>query len=187
MEAFRNNILRQQVRFAPLRQGGRRIMARSSLTYQLASIAEDAIGPADRVFQKRFGLHVHEIRVLRLIDDQPNVTFTELAAQTKIERSATSRILSRLIKAGYVRRKIDEKDARHFQLTATAKARALRQRADPLTEDIENMVLSVLSATQRQQLEVILGKLTGWLHTDFLIHLVERYPDAKEQPRKQRS
>ena len=162
-------------------------MGRPSLTYQLASIAEDAIGPADRMFQKRFGLHVHELRVLRLIDDQPGVTFTQLAEQTKIERSATSRILARLIKGGYVRRKIDEKDARHFQLSATAKARALRERADPLTDEIEALVLSVLSATQRAQLETILGKLTDWLQKDFLLRLQEQYPDAAELAKKSRS
>ena len=139
------------------------------------------------MFQKRFGLHVHELRVLRLIDDQPGVTFTQLAEETKFERSATSRILAHLIKAGYVRRKIDDRDARHFQLSATAKARALRERADPLTEEIEALVLSVLSATQRAQLEIILGRLTDWLHRDFLLRLQEQYPDAAERPEKSRS
>lgn len=161
-------------------------MPRPSLTYQLATISEDAIGPADRLFTKRFGLHVHEIRVLRLIDDQPGVTFTQLAAQTKIERTATSRILSRLIKGGYVRRKIDEKDARHFQLTATPKAKALRQRADPLTEEIEDLVMSVLSATQRKQLQTIVTALTNWLHTDFPRELARGYPDAVEPLRRAR-
>lgn len=172
------------MRFASLDDEGKRFMARQSLTYQLATISEDAIGPADRMFQKRFGLHVHEIRVLRLIDDQPGVTFTELARQTKIERTATSRILSRLIKGGYVRRKIDESDARHFKLTTTAKARALREKADPLTEELENLVLSVLNPAQRKQLATIVAALMNWLHSGFPQELAERYPDAFESVRK---
>ncbi len=161
-------------------------MARQSLTYQLASVSEDAISPADRMFRDRFGLHIHEIRVLRLIDDQPGVTFTELARQTKFERTATSRILSHLIKGGYVRRKIDEKDARHFQLSSTAKAKALREKADPLTEEIETLILSVLTPMQRKQLKTIVDALAKWLHSDFPRELAKRYPDAIETVRKTR-
>ena len=159
-------------------------MNRQSLTYQLATISEDAIGPADRMFKQRFGMHVHEIRVLRLIDDQPGVTFTQLASQTKIERSATSRIVSRLIASGYVKRKSDERDARQFQLFATAKARALRQDADPLTRDIEALVLSVLSPQQRRELLQSLDALAKWLQSDFSRALVDRYPELATPARK---
>lgn len=148
------------------------------LTYQLVTIAEDAIGPADRMFHQHFGLHIHELRVLRLIDDQPGITFTRLAELTKFERTATSRILSRLIKAGHVRRKIDEADARHFLLTTTAKAKALRARADPWSLEIEDIILSVLTADQREQLGIILPKLTDWLHGGYPAALAARYPDA---------
>lgn len=160
-------------------------MARQSLTYQLASISEDAVGLADRMFKQRFGLHVHDLRVLRLIDDQPGVTFTALATQTKIERSATSRIVTRLIKAGYVRRRNDARDARQFQLTATAKARALRTRADPLTADIEALVLSALPAARRRQFLEALDTLANWLRADFARLLAERYPElAAPAPRR---
>ncbi len=152
-------------------------MTRQSLTYQLASISEDAIGPADWMFKQRFGMHVHEIRVLRLIDDQPGVTFTQLASQTKIERTATSRIVSRLIAAGYVKRKNDERDARQYRLTATVKTRALRERADPLTRDIEALALSVLKPAERELLLEMLDVLAEWLRSDFARVLAERYPE----------
>ena len=74
-------------------------MLQNSFTYQLASIAEDAITPAAKLFKQRFGLDVRELRVLRLIGDEPGTSFTELAHKTRFERTATSRILSRLIEA----------------------------------------------------------------------------------------
>ncbi len=157
--------------------GGPRNLARQSFTYRLASISEEAIGPADRMFKQRFGMHVHEIRVLRLIDDQPGVTFTRLAAQTRIERTATSRIVSRLIAGGYVKRKSDARDARQYQLTATAKAKALREEADPLTRDIEALVLSALDARERRQLLEMLDRLGEWLNTGFAEALAQRYPE----------
>ena len=55
-------------------------MLKRSITYQLASIAEDGIGKATRIFESRFGWNVYEIRVLRLIRATPGITFTALAA-----------------------------------------------------------------------------------------------------------
>jgi DNA-binding MarR family transcriptional regulator len=153
-------------------------MLRQSFTYQLASIAEEAVGPAARLFRTRFGLDVHELRVLRLVDDQPGVTFTSLARQTRFERSATSRILSRLIKAGLVRRKIDDNDARQFLLRVTPKGRALRERADPLSLELEALILSTLTASERQDFRRILDKLSQWLSSDFPGELEARYPEA---------
>ena len=68
-------------------------MLRQSLTYKLASVSEDAITLSARLFTKRFGIDVHHLRILRLIGDRPGLTFTDLAAETKFERTATSRSL----------------------------------------------------------------------------------------------
>ena len=157
-------------------------MAQTSITYQLASISEDAIAAADRMFMKRFGLHVHEIRVLRLIGDQPGVTFTVLARQTKFERSATSRILSRLIRNGFVRRVNDKVDARQFRLFVSAKGARLREQADPLTHDIESLMLSILDEEQQAQFASALSRLSGWINAEFTALLAERYPEVAGPP-----
>lgn len=153
-------------------------MLRQSVTYQLASIAEDAVRPAAKLFEERFGLDVHELRVLRLIDDQPGVTFTSLARQTKFERSATSRILSHLIKSGLIRREIDEDDARHFRLFATEAAKQLREIADPLSLEMESLLLSQFSENERRELRRLLDKLSGWVANDFTKELTMRYPST---------
>lgn len=153
-------------------------MLQQSFTYQLASISEDAIKPAARMFERRFGLDVRELRVLRLIGDQPGVNFTTLAAQTRFERSATSRMLSRLIKSGLVRRELDEQDARQFRLFITPKGVDLRGRADPLSLELEDLILSALTPAERQQFRESLDKLSAWLAREFQGALHRRYPDA---------
>ncbi len=153
-------------------------MLRQSFTYQLASIADDAVGAAARLFESRFGFDVHELRVLRLIDDQPGVNFTTLARQTRFERSATSRILSRLIKGGFVRREIDEDDARQFRLFVTEAGKVLRERADPLSLEMEALILSTLAPSERDEFRRILDKLSTWLSSEFGTELARRYPDA---------
>lgn len=162
-------------------------MLSQSFTYQLASIAESAVVPAARLFEQRFGLDVHELRVLRLIDDQPGVTFTALAQQTRFERSATSRILSRLVKAGLVKRAIDDHDARQFRLRATDAGRALRKRADPLSLEIETLILSALTDAEQTQFRRILEKLNLWLNVEFQPELERRYPDAARKSSKKRT
>ncbi len=144
---------------------------RQSFTYQLASIAEEAISPAAKLFKERFGLDVHELRVLRLVGDEPGITFTELAQRTRFERSATSRILSRLIKAVLVRRELDEKDARKFQLYITDSGEALRREADPLSLELEALILSKLTPHERDDFRRILDKLTHWVSFEFPIEL----------------
>ena len=63
----------------------------------------------------------------RIIVVQPGITFTELTKVTKIERSATSRMVSQLIKGGLVKRTNSPNDARQFTLEITAAAEALAQ------------------------------------------------------------
>ncbi len=161
-------------------------MLTQSFTYQLAGISEDAIKPAGKIFERRFGLDVHELRVLRLIGDQPGVNFTTLAAQTRFERSATSRILGRLIKAQLARREIDEDDARQFRLFITPKGQALRAQADPLSLELEELILAALGEQDRASFRAILDRLSDWLATDFQAELARRYPEMAG-PRPSRS
>lgn len=157
-------------------------MLRQSLTYQLVSIAEDAIGQGAALFKSRFGYDVHELRVLRLIDDEPGVTFTALAERTKFERSATSRILTRLVDAGLVRRRADESDARQYRLFSTAKGRALRGRADPLSLELEALMLAPLSEVERTQFLGLLRRIADWVTGDFVGVMASR--SAPPQPAK---
>ena len=150
-----------------------------SLTYHLASIAEDGIGNATRIFESRFGLNVYEIRVLRLIQDTPGITFTQLAAMTKFERSATSRMLSRLIKAGLVARENSPRDARQFTLTMTDKGANLCAGADPLSLELEGMMLEPLSDAQREAFRSMLATVLAWVREGYAEKVADRFPEAK--------
>jgi len=153
-------------------------MLRQSVTYKLASISEDTITPSARLFISRFGVDVHHLRILRLIDDKPGSTFTELADETKFERSATSRSLGRLIKAGLVQRKNDGRDARRFRLFTTAKGKALRDRADPVSLEMERLLLQVLEPAERHAFLATIEKLSAWLSKGYQDAVFSKFPDA---------
>lgn len=154
-------------------------MLRQSLTYQLASVAEDGISNAGRIFETRFGLSVYEIRVLRLIRDNPSVTFTQLAQLTKFERTATSRMLSRLIKAGLVQRTNSPVDARRFTLTVTQAGQDLCEQADPISLALEAMMLEPLSEPEQEALRSMLGRILTWVRAGYADKVGERFPEAR--------
>ncbi len=153
-------------------------MLKQSLTYLLASIAEEGIGNADRLFEERFGWKVRELRVLRLVRDRPGITFTELAHLTRIERSATSRVLTRMIRAGLIRRANVEHDARQYTLTATAKGERLCAQADPLSLELEELMLTPLTGRQRQDLVAMMERVLAWVSNGYRDRVLERFPEA---------
>ena len=157
-----------------------------SLTYTFATIAEDAIKTGTRLFEQRLGLDVYHVRILRLVDDQPGITFTQLASQTKLERSATSRTLQRLIKAGLVERVNNISDARQFHLTATAQGRALRDKSDPLTQEMESLMLQSLDEGEREAFLACLNKIAAWVGEGYKEAVSHRFPGpgSSPQPKK---
>lgn len=156
-------------------------MLNRSLTYHLASIAEDGIGNATRIFESRFGWDVYEIRVLRLIRDFPDITFTQLARLTKFERSATSRMLSRLIKAGLVQRTNSAEDARQFTLTITADGQGLCDKADPLSIELEALMLEPLTPKQRENFLQMVSRVRNWVQGGYIDKVAQRFPEVGEK------
>jgi DNA-binding MarR family transcriptional regulator len=155
-------------------------MPRQSLTYTFATIADDAIKTGTRLFEERFGLDVYHVRILRLIDDQPGITFTQLANETRLERSATSRSVQRLIKAGLVERTNDAEDARQFHLVVTTKGRALRRKSDPLTYEMENLMLQSLSSREREAFLNALDKVARWVSNGYRNAVGARFPEPRQ-------
>ncbi len=160
-------------------------MLERSLTYLLSSIAEDGIGNANHIFEVRFGWSVRELRVLRLVRAAPGVTFTALAEMTKFERSLTSRILSKLIKAGLVARNNNPRDARQFTLTTTEKGEELCASADPLTDKLEALMLMPLADDERAAFLSAIERVKAWVQGGYVEKVGERFPEMRS-PRAKR-
>ena len=163
-------------------------MLERSLTYHLSSITEDGIGNANHIFEVRFGWSVRELRVLRLVRETPGITFTVLAEMTKFERSLTSRIVTSLIKAGLIMRANSSVDGRRFTLEATTEGEALCAEADPLTRDLEILMLSPLTEEERQRFMVMVERVRAWVQGGYAREVAARYPEVRaRKPRANRS
>ncbi|WP_327143231.1 MarR family winged helix-turn-helix transcriptional regulator [Nocardia sp. NBC_01327] len=66
----------------------------------------------------RLGLHVTDLRCLNLLRMGGAATAGELAQRTGLTTGAITRMIDRLLKAGYVRREHDEQDRRRVIITA---------------------------------------------------------------------
>ena len=150
-----------------------------SLTYYLSSITEDGIGSANHIFETRFGWSVRELRVLRLVRSTPGITFTTLSAMTKFDRALTSRILSSLLKAGLIKRTNSAEDARIFTLKATPEGEALCNQADPLTIELESLMLKPLANDEREAFLAMIGRVKTWVQEGYILEVAERYPEAR--------
>ena len=133
------------------------------LNFRLDILSTEARKAADAVYRRECGLDVRHLRVLRLVGQHPGITFSQLAAETRVERGLTSRIVRALTTRGLVSRTVSTADARQFHLRLTPGGEAVRDRTAPLADRMEELLLSPLSPAERETLSACLEKLTAWV------------------------
>jgi DNA-binding MarR family transcriptional regulator len=139
--------------------------SRERLTFRLDLLAQEAIRANDGIFQSRLGLKIHEVRVLRIIGNQPGIVFVELSRQASLERSQTSRIIQRLIKQGLVWRENDASDARRFRLFTTEEGELKRSEARRLSDALEALLMAPLQTPEAHMLDDLLARLSHWIRS----------------------
>lgn len=146
------------------------------LTYLLEIIANEAIAGNDAIFLRELGYSIREIRVLRIVDDNPGVTFVDVWDKSGLERSLTSRILQKLIGDGLLVRTSSGTDARKYHLSASDTGRALRQRGRAVSDALEDLLLDSFSPEDRQRLFEQIERLGQWVRSDDYKRALQDYP-----------
>lgn len=136
------------------------------LTYLLEVIADEAIAGNDAIFLRDLGCSIREIRVLRIVDDNPGITFVEIWEKSGLERSLTSRILQKLISDGLLLRTSSGTDARKYHLSTTPQGQALRQRSRVMSDALEALLLAPFAPADRELLFEQIERLGTWVRSD---------------------
>lgn len=136
------------------------------LNYRLERLSALMIKAANEAYIACCDLTARELRILRLVESEPGITFTVLLDKTLFERTQTSRILAMLIKRGLIKRTIGKSDARQFELSATVRGRKITGKAGTLGKNLEEILLSPLSSVERKNLSSCVDVLTTWVTTD---------------------
>lgn len=153
------------------------IFRNERLTYRLNIVAQEAISANDEIFLRETGCRIRDLRILRLIDDNPGTTFAEIAKITGFDRSLTSRIIQTLIANGLIDRTNSTEDARVFLLSTTEKGKETRRIGRQLSDRLEVILTDPLSAQELRSLNEILARLGSWVTSEEYRQVLAEDPD----------
>ncbi|MED7669808.1 winged helix-turn-helix transcriptional regulator [Pseudomonas moraviensis subsp. stanleyae] len=114
---------------------------------------------ASQCYRKHFGIGVVEWRMLSMLAVENDITANRISQTIGLDKSAVSRSLQALEKAGHVRSQVDAKDARRNTVSLTASGKALHARVLKVALERERRLLSGLSEAEVDTLIELLGRL----------------------------
>jgi DNA-binding MarR family transcriptional regulator len=146
--------------------GGSHLHIGHFLTFQLIRLANAAKSNVTRRYLADFGLSVPEWRLLAMTIRFQPVRFSELVANSSMDKGQASRTLHGMIKRGYIAtkspagaRKAGDTAAVPVILTVTAKGRALYKAVLPVAQRNQARLLQKLTRDERRTLYSVLSKL----------------------------
>lgn len=139
---------------------------RGNPIYQLNMLASVTVDSVEDRFVDLVGLDVRTVRVLRLVGDNPGITYADITVRAALERSLASRLIQALVRGGQIERRNFESDARRFGLYITEAGRTARARADTLTEIGLRLVFEKLDPAEVAAFIATMGKLADWIDSD---------------------
>ncbi|NRD79457.1 MarR family transcriptional regulator [Bacillus sp. BRMEA1] len=102
------------------------------------------------------GQHSFLIEIVK----QPGINQDQLTTELKFDKATTARAIKKLEEAGYITRKIDEKDRRSFQLFPTAKGLEFYPVLMDILKTSNHSLTLQLTDEEKDQLIYLLQKLT---------------------------
>jgi DNA-binding MarR family transcriptional regulator len=112
-----------------------------------------ALAQSARSVERRTGITNAQLFVLQLLASEPVLSINELASRASTQQSTISLLVTRLARAGLVRRERSDDDARRARVALTAKGQRMVRRAP--TPPMARMIAAVetLSPTDLRGLE----------------------------------
>jgi len=147
------------------RQPLNRIELEQFLPYRLSVLTNVVSGAIAATYQRRFGLGIPEWRVIAVLARHPGLSAAEVATCTRMDAVAVSRAVTRLARAGRLRRSVSPEDRRRSVLRLSPAGQSVYRRIAPLALDYERDLLACLDAREIAWLDSIVGKLTTRAHT----------------------
>jgi len=130
-------------------------------TFRLSFMANSLVLPVYDEIKRRHGLNRGEYLLIHCLSFVPVMTAQDVARVTGRPRNSISRAVHRMLEEELIARAPDPEDGRRAMLTVTPKGRALVDTIMPLFRAQQEALLAPLSGEERQQLDRLLGKLTG--------------------------
>ena len=128
--------------------------------FRLNRLAAEVSAALSSEYQQRYGLDIPEWRVLATLGFRNDACSAQYIAHcTRTHKSTISRAVTALMTRQLVERVENEDDRREFALRMTRKGKALYEELIPRLLRKEQEMLSCLSAQERRDFALMLGKI----------------------------
>jgi DNA-binding MarR family transcriptional regulator len=136
----------------------------SFVPFRLNRLAAEVSAALSSEYQERYGLDIPEWRVLATLGFRNDACSAQYIAQcTRTHKSTISRAVTALMNRQLVERVENVNDRREYRLRMTRKGKALYEKLIPRLKRREQEILSCLSAQQRKDFALLLGKIENSL------------------------
>ena len=128
--------------------------------FRLNRLAAEVSAALSVEYQERYGLDIPEWRVLATLGFRQDACSAQYIAHcTRTHKSTISRAVTALMQRQLVERVANADDRREFRLRMTRKGRALYEELIPRLLRREQQIRSCLSAGERREFALLLGKI----------------------------
>lgn len=141
-----------------------RLELESFVPYRLSVLQQEVSRSIAGIYARRFDLMRHDWRVMAVLGAGEPLSANGVAERTNMDKVQVSRAIARLKRKSLVAQQQDRDDKRKSSLRLTAKGRDIYREIVPLARAREAKLLSVLSATELQQLDRLMDKLYRQAH-----------------------
>lgn len=129
------------------------------LPYRLSVLSNRVSQEIATAYEEKFGLAVTEWRVIAVVGRYPELSASEVAERTAMDKVAVSRAVARLLERGLLMREMHDNDRRRSVLQLSEAGYAVYDAVVPVASAFEQDLLSVLDDAERAQLDALITKL----------------------------
>lgn len=131
------------------------------MPYRLSVLTNRMSAAIARHYSDRFGLTIPEWRVIAVLGQTPGLSARDVAMRTAMDKVQVSRAVSSLLASKRLTRTAHASDGRVAHLALSTKGQAIYNEVVPLALSLEERFLSVLTSRERENLDVLLTKLSA--------------------------
>jgi DNA-binding MarR family transcriptional regulator len=129
------------------------------LPYRLSVLSNRISQDIANLYSERFDLSVTEWRILAVLGRYPELSATEVAERTAMDKVAISRAVTSLLAGGRLKRRTHGADRRRSVLSLSAKGLRVYDEIVPLALAYERRLLDGLPAEERAALHRLLTRM----------------------------
>jgi DNA-binding MarR family transcriptional regulator len=139
---------------------GRHLDLDRFVPYRLSVLTNRVSNAIARTYSDRFGLSVAEWRVMAVLGHASDLSASEVARRTEMDKVQVSRAVTNLVRRRRVQKQSDSSDGRVSRLALTVRGRAIYDEIVPHALELEEQFLAALDPNERAAFNMLIAKLS---------------------------